>query len=318
MKEFYSGRRVVVTGGAGFIGSHLVDALLKAGADVVVVDNLHSGMPSNLRQSAASIRFFEVDVRDREALSKTVEGVDMVFHLAGNASVPYSIENPSYDFEANVLGTYNVLQLLLDGRIGRVLFSSTAAVYGIPLYTPTDESHPLEPVSPYGASKLAAERIGVAYARSLGIDFLVARIFNTYGPRQRKYVMYDLLNKLHANPQHLEVLGDGSQIRDYSFVADTVNALMTIMRKGEKGNVYNISGNNPVTIRDLAQLLADVLRIDGHLNITYTGQSWKGDIPVMVANTEKIRLLGFEPQMRLHEGVEALFRWMEVEVWNDR
>ena len=311
----YYGKRVAVTGGAGFIASHLVDALVAGGANVVAVDNLLDGKPSNLRQSMDAIRFCEVDIRNAGAIQQAIDGSDFVFHLAGNATVPRSISDPAYDFEANVLGTYHVLQSLLADRIGRVLFSSTAAVYGVPTYTPMDEHHPLEPISPYGASKLAAERLGIAYARALDANFVVARIFNTFGPRQRKYVMFDLLNKLHADPHHLEVLGDGSQLRDYSYVGDTVRALMTIMESGHSGEAYNIAGGNPTYIRDLVTILAGVMNLNGSLKVTFTGQSWKGDIPAMVADIGKLKSLDFTPSTPFADGVRNLHDWMGQELW---
>lgn len=311
----YYAKRVAVTGGAGFVASHLVDALVTSGAKVVAIDNLLDGKLSNLRQSKDAIQFCEVDIRNAGAIQQAIDGSDYVFHLAGNATVPRSISDPAYDFEANVLGTYHILQSLLAGRVGRVLFSSTAAVYGVPIYTPMDERHPLEPISPYGGSKLAAERLGIAYARALDANFVVARIFNTFGPRQRKYVMFDLLNKLHANPLHLEVLGDGSQLRDYSYVGDTVRALMTIMESGRTGEAYNIAGGNPTYIRDLVTVLASVMNLNGQIEVTYTGQSWKGDIPAMVADISKLQSLGFTPCKPFTDGVRDLRTWMEKELW---
>jgi UDP-glucose 4-epimerase len=310
----YSHKRVVVTGSAGFIGSHLVDALISVGADVVGVDNLQSGVLDNLRQSIDKMGFFQADVRDRESLRKIIEGSDIVFHLAGNALVPYSVENPLYDFESNVIGTYHILQLLREHRIGRVVFSSSAAVYGIPRYTPEDENHPLEPVSPYGASKLAAERLGAGWARTYNIEFVIARIYNTYGPRQRKYVMYDLLNKLHNNSHKIEVLGDGSQTRDYSFVSDTVRALLLIGKEGQSGEAYNIAGDHPVRISKLLSLLIQLMNIE-NIEVVYTGKSWVGDVPTMIANIEKLKSLGFTPKVNLEEGLITLRNWVAQEIW---
>jgi UDP-glucose 4-epimerase len=316
MNNFIAGKQVTVTGGAGFIGSHLVDALLSDGAEVTVIDNLYAGRLGNLGQVMPHIRMLQIDVRDRDKFLDALKGSDIVFHLAGNASVPDSVIDPVYDFTSNTLGTYHTIEALMHGDVGVVLMASSAAVYGIPTYVPMDEGHPLEPVSPYGASKCAAERLGIAYARSKNIDFRVARIFNTYGPRQRKYVMFDLLNKLRNNPRCVEVLGDGNQLRDYSFVSDTVAALKIIMECGEPAHVYNIAGNNPTSIKDLIPILAQAFGIREKVNVQYTGQTWKGDIPTMVADITKLRNLGFQPRMPFLEGVRQLCDWMVAEVWN--
>jgi len=316
VREYYEGKRVVVTGGAGFVGSHLVDALIRYGSIVTVLDNLHSGVLSNLCDSLKHVHWVNADLRDRDAVVRVLDGSDCIFHLGANASVPFSVEEPWYDFETNVVGTYNVLQALLQGTTQRVLFASSAAVYGVPSRTPVDELHPLEPVSPYGGSKLAAERLGISYSRAFGVQFVVARLFNTYGPRQRKYVMYDLLCKLKMNPTHLEVLGDGCQVRDYSFVADTVSAMLLLMRDGSPGSAYNIGGGHPIQIRDLVPLLAKVMGVDGRLSVTYTGVSWRGDIPVMCADISRLRALGYMPQTGLYEGIVALRDWLEREVWH--
>lgn len=311
---YYYGKRVAVTGAAGFIGSHLVDALVRMGAEVVGLDNLQSGTVDNLRQSRSQMRFHQADVRDFDALRDLITGSEIVFHLAGNALVPFSVEDPVYDFESNVLGTYHVLKLLREKVIGRVVFSSSAAVYGIPRYTPVDESHVLEPISPYGSSKLAAERLGVGWARTYELEFVVVRIYNTYGPRQRKYVMYDLLNKLHNDPHRVEVLGDGSQARDYSYVSDTVQALLLVGQKGNSGEAYNIAGGRPIRIADLLALLIRVMDLDG-VEVSYTHSSWTGDVPVMIANIDRLRAMGFAPQIGLEDGLLALRDWMDREIW---
>jgi len=313
--DFYQGKKVVVTGAAGFIGSHLVEVLVAAGATVTALDNLHSGVMSNLQAVRDRICFQRVDVRDGARLTSLLEGADLVFHLAGNALVPYSVEDPSYDFESNVIGTFHLLRCLRERHIGRVVFSSSAAVYGIPCTEAVEEGHRLEPVSPYGASKLAAERLGVGWARTYGLEFVIARIYNTYGPRQRKYVMFDLLNKLHRDPGHLEVLGDGQQVRDYSYVSDTVQALLLLGQRGQPAEAYNVAGGNPTRIADLVPVLVAAMGLR-NVPVTYTGTSWRGDIPVMVGDIRKLKNLGFTPRISLEQGIVALVRWLSEEVWS--
>ncbi|MDY6895880.1 MAG: SDR family NAD(P)-dependent oxidoreductase [Thermotogota bacterium] len=309
------GKRVLVTGGAGFIASHIVDKLVNEGCDVVVVDNLKDGALDNLGKSINKIDFKEVDIRDFNALKVLLADVEIVFHLASNANVPFSVENPKYDFETNADGTFNILRCSMDNDVQRIIYASTAAVYGEPEYTPIDEKHTINPISPYGASKLAGERLGLAYYHTYGIPFVAMRIFNTYGPRQRRYVMYDFLKKLKADPKKLEVLGTGEQIRDYCYVADTANAFISSAEcEGAIGEVFNIAGGNPISIKELTELMIRLLGLDGKTEISYTGKSWKGDIVKLIADIEKIKnRLQFKPTTKLEDGLAKLIDWFEEE-----
>jgi len=313
--EFFKNKKIIVTGGAGFIGSHLVDALVREQAKVTVLDMLAPDALHNLNDSLKKITYHRVDLIDLEKTLKMLDFADIVFHLAGNASVPISVQNPSLDFNANVISTMNVLQALLQKCIGKVVYLSSAAVYGIPVFVPTHEDHPLNPVSPYGATKTAAETIGLTYANAFKVDFIVGRLYSPFGPRQRRYAMFDLLNKLHHDPNNINVLGDGTQIRDYISIYDTVQALLTIAQYGQRGMAYNIAANNSVSIRELLPLLFDVSQIKHSVNVTYTGESWVGDPPVMIADITKLKNLGFEPCEPLVIGIEKLYRWMQSEVW---
>lgn len=310
-------KNVLVTGGAGFIASHLVDLLVEKGSNVTVIDNLKDGKSENLEKSRGKICFKKLDVRDFDGLQQVIkeEEIEIIFHLAANANVPYSVENPKYDFETNTIGTFNVLKCCMDNDIKKVVYASSAAVYGEPEYTPIDENHPLNPISPYGASKLAGEKLGFAYHATYGIPFVSMRIFNTYGPRQRRYVMFDFLMKLKENPKKLEVLGSGEQIRDYCYVIDTAKAFMLAAEKENAiGKAFNIAGGNPISIKKLAGLMVRILGLGGNTEIYYTGKSWKGDIVKLVADISKIKnKLEFKPEMRLDEGILKLKGWFENE-----
>lgn len=308
------GRRVLVTGGAGFVGSHLVDALVAEGAHVIVLDNLKTGSLENLVDAWGSIRFIEADVRDREAVEEAVQGQEIVFHLAANANVPYSVQDPVYDFEANVLGGYNVIRSCLESGVQRLVYASTAAVYGNPSYTPMDEGHLLNPISPYGASKLAVEHLGFAYHKTYGLAFTAIRISNTYGERLSKYVMYDLLAKLHRDPDHLEVLGDGEQRRDFCYITDTCQYLLLAAQAPQVcGEALNLAGGGPVSIKGLVELILELLGLNNRTKVTFTGESWQGDIAMLLVDDAKIRrLLGFTPQVSLREGLLKLIYWLET------
>src|SRR5436190_13517953 len=223
-----------------------------------------------------------------------------IFHLAANADVPFSVDYPQYDFETNALGGFNILHSALHTNVQKIVYASTAAVYGNALYTPIDENHPLNPLSPYGASKLATEKLGMAYFKTYGLPFTIIRIFNTYGKRQPRYVMYDLLKKLYQNPQELAVLGTGKQVRDYCYVSDSVRCFI-LAAESEKsvGEVFNLAGGSPVSIKDLVLLILKTLNLK-NTKINFTGKSWKGDIEKLIADTQKAQtILGFKPEISL-------------------
>lgn len=308
-------KNILVTGGAGFIPSHLVDLAVEKGGNVTALDNLKDGKIENLEVSKDKIHFKKIDVRDFDNVKKIIKEkeIEIVFHFAANANVPHSVEDPKYDFETNALGTFNVLKSCLENDVEKIIYASSAAVYGEPEYTPIDEKHPLNPISPYGASKLAGEKLGFAYYCTYGIPFVSMRIFNTYGPRQSRYVMLDLLKKIRNNPHKLEVLGTGEQIRDYCYVSDTTNAfILAAENENAVGKSFNIAGGNPISIKELAELMIRILRLEGNTEIYYTGKSWKGDIVRLVADVNKIKSeLRFRPKVELKDGILRLKEWFE-------
>jgi len=304
-------KKVLVTGGAGFIGSHLVDRLVKINALVTVVDNLSAGNLKNLELSKNNIDFQKVDICNFKAISKLIRSQDIVFHLAANADVPLSIKKPHYDFKNNVLGGYNVLKSCMNSNVQKVLFASSAAVYGEPEYVPIDEKHKTNPISPYGAAKLSIERLGITYYKCFSLPFTAIRIFNNYGARQPRYVMYDLIKKLYKNNNYLEVLGTGEQVRDYCYVEDGARCfILAAENEKSSGEVYNLAGGNPVKIKDLVELIIKTLGLE-NVTVKYTGQSWKGDIVKLIADTKKTKNdLGFKPEMSLNKGIKKLTNWL--------
>lgn len=304
-------RNILVTGGAGFIGSHLVDALINQGMTVTVVDNLSQGRRENVNEKA---QFAEVDLLDYHLVKKVIRNKQVIFHLAASATTKESSmgwNDPLYDYQVNAIGTLNLLKAIVEnGGVPKFIYASSAAVYGNPEYTPMDEKHPTNPISPYGISKLAGEKYSHAYFSEYGINSTVLRIFNTYGPRQPRYVMFDLLNKLHEDSSRLEVLGTGKQVRDYCYVSDVVNAFTLAADKSPPGSIFNIAGGETITIRDVAMKLVKISGLQSITAINYTGESWKGDISILISDISKARkLLGFEPKINLEEGLLKLREW---------
>lgn len=303
-------KRVLVTGGGGFVPSHVVDDFVEAGAIVTALDNFVAGKKENLKQVKDKIEIINMDICDKRII-KLIKRQDIIIHMAGNADVPVSVERPDYDFQNNVIGSYNILKACLGSNVQKIVFASSAAVYGEPQYVPIDENHPTIPRSPYGASKLAIERLGIAYNITYNLPFTAIRIFNTYGVRQPRYVMYDLLRKLYTDPTKLEVLGTGEQVRDYNYVTDTARCFLLATQTDKAiGEVYNVAGGNPIAIKDLVQKLIKTLGLK-NVNVTFTGKSWPGDISVLSADISKAKNeLGFDPKVPIENGINLLEEWL--------
>ncbi len=310
----FAGKQVLVTGGCGFIGSHLVEQLVARGAGVWVLDNLQAGVPSNLNSVRNQVDLVIGDVRDPECVRHVValSNPTYVFHLAANASVPGSVDNPAYDFETNSAGTFILFDALRAyGQCAKVVLASSGAVYGQPQIFPIIEEHPWEPISPYGASKVGAETTARMFHRVYGLPVVSARIFNTYGPRMARFVILDFLRKLRNNPHALEILGNGQQVRDFTFVADTVQGLMLLAERGLPVEAYNVSSGGSVSVTQLAHMLIAALGLTGKTSITYTGSSWVGDAQRWVVSIEKISRLGYTPEADLEFGLVETIQWFQ-------
>jgi UDP-glucose 4-epimerase len=305
---------VLVTGGAGFVGSHLVADLIAREAHVTVVDNLSTGRVEHLESVWSKIELCQGDLGDLlHARQISVDDYDIIFHLAANAYIPPSIENPSQDFNANAYNTFVLLeQLRASPQPPRLVNVSSAAVYGNPARLPIRESDPTIPISPYGVSKLAAERYVAVYSQLYGLQASSVRFFSVYGPRQRKQVVYDVLLKLRLNPARLEVLGDGSQARDLTFVGDIVKALVLVAQQAPgRGEVFNVASGATHTIAELIQIWCEVLSLMPE--IVYSGQTRPGDAERWVVDISELQRLGYAPQTSLREGLAAVRDWYDAD-----
>jgi len=305
-----SGARVLVTGGAGFMGSWLTRELIKMEADVVVFDDMSFGLEKNLE--GLDPRLILGDVRDRLSVMEAVQDSDMVFHFAASACVKVSVEDPRSDFSRNVEGTFNLLECIRKADVDPVIiYASSAAVYGEPARVPIDEEHPLGPVSPYGISKLVGEEYVRLYNRMYGLRSVSLRFFNVYGPRQRRNVVYDFCRKLSRDATELEVLGTGEQVRDFVYVSDAVRAAVKAAQSPEAiGKAINVASGQPLRIIDLARKVMQLMAL-GSVRIRCSGYSWKGDVSILHANISAAeRLLDWKPSVPLSSGLQRTLEFI--------
>jgi len=311
--------KVLVTGGAGFIGSHLVDRLVRTKHEVSVVDNLFTGKIGNLQSHIESgkINFLRGDVRDENFVQDSVRGVDAIIHLAAIASVPFSVEKPVLTNEVNVNGTVNLLRAAVKNDVKKFLLISSCAVYGDPKYLPVDEKHPLQPLSPYAASKVAAEYYCKAFTRTYGLKTVILRLFNVYGSRQRGENSYSgvitvfIKNLIRGKP--LTVYGDGEQTRDFIHVKDVSEAALLALEHEKVNNeIFNVGSGRETSVNRLAELL---IKIYGEKVKVVYEKPRRGDIKRSYADIRKIRkVLGFKPKTSLESGLEELFLEIKGEV----
>jgi UDP-glucose 4-epimerase len=297
--------RVLVTGGAGFIGSHLVKALVEAGHQVRIIDNLSTGSLENIADVLDTIEFIRGDVRDYGAVESAVRCVDAVVHLAALIDVAESVEKPDLYFDVNVRGTYNVVKA--SKNVSTFVFASSSAIYGEPIRVPIPEDHPLMPKSPYAASKVSCEAFVQAFANQYGFRPVILRLFNVYGPKQsRAYagVIIEFIRRVSRGEPPV-IFGDGEQTRDFIHVSDVVEAIMLSLRSERARGVFNIGSGEGVTINYLARL---ILKLMGREDLKpIYAPPRPGDIRHSIADVSRARKeLGFKPKVGLEVGIKEL------------
>jgi len=312
--------RVLVTGGAGFIGSHFVDRLMRMDCFVRVVDDLSGGDLGNVEGWLGDSRFEFVrgDLKDSGVAEKAVDGVDVVFHLAANPEVRVAEVDPSVHFRENLVTTFNVLEAMRKSETARlIVFFSSSTVYGEPEEFPTCEDYgPVLPISVYGASKLGCEALMCAYRHTFGVRGLVFRLANVVGGRSGHGVIPDFVRKLRENPEELEILGDGSQSKSYLHVEDLVDAVFVALRRfideKEALEVYNVGSLDRVGVKRIAEIVCDEIGLQG-LEFRFTGgvdggRGWKGDVKTMLLSVDKLVSLGWRPKLNSEEAVRLVCR----------
>jgi UDP-glucose 4-epimerase len=313
--------KILITGGAGFIGSHLVDSLMANGHELVVVDNLSSGNMKNIARWIGNprMKFIELDLLELPETTKVLEDCETVFHLAANPEVRIGSIDPSVHYRQNIQTTFQLLEAVRkSGGVKRLIFTSSSTVYG-EAPTPTREDYTSHgPISIYGASKLSCEALITAYARSYGFNALILRLANVVGPRSRHGVIYDFIQKLRRNPRELEILGDGTQRKSYLIVTDCVEALLLGLNNFGRVDVFNVGSEDQVDIMTIANIVAEEMGLDDvELKVTGGidgGRGWVGDVKNMLLDISKIRRIGWMPRFSSIESIRMATKALIQEV----
>ena len=295
------GRKVLVTGGAGFIGFHLCNKLSQLTDDLTIYDNISSGLMKNVKD-VPKANFIKGDILDLKTLCSLPKS-DLIYHLAAQVVVGYSMENPLVDFETNAKGTLCVLEKARKDD-AKVVFASSAAVYGNPAVFPTPESYGFHPFSCYGLSKVVGEEYCQMYREQYGLDIVITRFANVYGLRCHG-VIHDFLDKLSNNPNKLEIIGTGEQCRDFVHVSDVVAALVKVGSEDYvNGEVYNLGLGKTTSIIELAKQILTILELQNKTVVTTTGVSWQGDVTKIWFDISKAKKeLKWTPKVTLEDSI---------------
>lgn len=306
---------MLVTGGAGFIGSHPVELLVREGARVTVVDDLSGGSPANLSAVEDRVELVRLSLgRDDVGPLLRDRPVDLIFHLAATVDIPASVEDPRRDLQDNLLATFELLEAVRAASPSpAVIGTSSAAVYGGGSDTILREDAPTVPIAPYGVSKLAAERYLAIYPRLYGVRTATLRLFPVYGPRLRRQVVYDLIRKVHENPEELFIYGDGTQVRDFNHAANVAEAFLAVAERGRlEGEAYNVAAETPVTIEALARMICK--RMGAQPRFVYSGEVRPGESQRWSADVSRMAALGYAPRLGLAEGLTETVSWFRSDL----
>ena len=311
--------KAFVSGGAGFIGSNLVDRLLDVGHEVTVYDNLSTGLLQFLEYAKDYDRFrlVEGDLLDEDTLSEAIAGHEFVFHLAANADVRFGTEHPRRDLEQNTIVTNNVLEAMRKNGISKIAFASTGSVYGDATVIPTPENAPFPiQTSLYAASKLAGEGLIAAYCGGFGFQSWIFRFVSILGERYTHGHVFDFYRKLKQNPSRLEVLGNGKQRKSYLYIQDCIDAMLFALEKSnESVNVLNLGVDGYCEVNDSIGWICEELAVTPKLEYSGGDRGWIGDNPFIFLDTSKIRDLGWKPKLSIQDGVLKTIQYLKTNEW---
>lgn len=311
-------KTVLITGGAGFIGTHLFEALMKNDNYIVIIDNFNECYYSGKEQNLAVVTqnyeiqkdydVIEDDLLNNSIYSKINIDIDVIFHLAAHAGVRYSIQNAEEVTRNNIVGFVNILEYALHNNIKKVVYASSSSVYGNPIYTPVDEEHPKNPISPYGISKLCGEIYADYYFREYCLPITSLRFYTVYGPRGRPDMAVGKFYNLILKDEEIMIYGDGEQLRDFTFVSDIVNGLILSGEKKESsGEAFNLGCANPISVNQLVDMM---FSIAGKPKKVKYIEKQKGDVDITHADIEKAKkILKYEPRISINEGLTKTYEW---------
>ena len=292
--------KILVTGGAGFIGSHLVDRLVEKGSQVTVFDNMSSGKMEFIEKHLENPDFTLIkgDLLNQEAIEKACKGIDFIFHVAANPDVKLGASDTRIHLNQNIMATYNLLEAMRKNNTEKITFTSTSTVYGEASIMPTPEDYgPLIPISLYGASKLACEALVTSYSHTFDMQAWIFRFANIVGPRSTHGITVDFVKKLRKNSNLLEILGDGKQEKSYLHVLECIDAILFVIENSkEKVNIFNIGSEDTISAIEIGKAVIEEIGLS-NVKFTYTGgnRGWKGDVPRMRLGIEKMKNLGWKP-----------------------
>ncbi|WMW24301.1 NAD-dependent epimerase/dehydratase family protein [Methanolobus sediminis] len=294
-------KKILVTGGAGFIGSHIVDILMKEECKVIVFDNLSSGRMEFIEHHTGNpnFEFINGDLLATDEISMACNDIDFVFHVAANPDVKLGVVNTKVHFEQNITATYNLLEAMRKNNVQNIAFTSTSTVYGEAEIIPTPENYgPLIPISLYGASKLACEALITSYSHTFDIKSWIFRFANIIGERSTHGIIVDFIQKLKDNPYQLEILGDGRQSKSYLHVNECVTAIIFAINSSNKSvNIFNVGSEDTINTTDIGKIVVEKMGLQ-NVDFTYTGgkRGWKGDVPRMLLGIDKLKNMGWNPE----------------------
>lgn len=310
--------KAFVTGGAGFIGSHLADKLLKKGYKVTVFDNLSSGKKEFIDHNMDNdnFEFIKEDLREKDQVEKHIKNHDIVFHIAANPDVRLGAEKPVIAKE-DILITYNILDAMRKNDIKKIVFSSSSVVYGETEPMPLPEEYgPLLPISVYGAAKLASEGLISSFCHTFGMQGWMYRFANVVGERGTHGVIVDFIKKLRKNPKELEILGDGRQRKPYLYVTECVDGILYSHKKSkEEINVFNLGVDSNTQVTRIAEIIVEEMGLE-NVEFKYTGgkRGWKGDVPFFQLGIDKVKKLGWEPELSSDDAVRKATQYLLVNI----
>lgn len=293
--------KIAVTGGAGFIGSHLSEKLLQQ-HEVIIIDNLSSGKQENIPEEAGHLN---LDLKE-DNLEEALEEVEAVFHFAANPKVNTFPNDREKDFEENLEGTKNILDSSVESGVEQLIFASSSVVYGEDAEIPTPENHCFDPISMYAATKAGAEHLCQVYSNIFDLDLTIVRLANIVGGRNPKGVTYDFVQKLNKNPEELEILGNGKQRKSYLHVEETVEGILHAWKSDQE--IFNIGSEDSIDVDTIAEIVSEEMNLDPEFSYTGGEKGWEGDVPEMRLDISKLKEEGWEPSMDSEESVRKTAR----------